>query len=539
MVLEEHGVLGDANIMELPLHFVPLEPDLLSLELESSFSDLSLRKDPTSIFASAKALMLLQKQYGLFPRILGKGDNAKRLSDLLLRMRQEEDVESSADPNSTHLTSFGLTPSSLVENLIVIDREVDFATVLSTQLTYEGLIEEVFGINNNSAEIESSVLDGATAAQNSGSTATPTSATKRKVLLDSSDKLYPDLRNANFATVGPTLNRTARRLASDNENMHNRDQSVADLKNIVQKLPTYQAETASVKIHTSLASQIMDVTRSDAFARMLEVQQNLLAGADPTSLHENIDELIARGTPLETVLRLLCLESCLSNGIRQRELDVFKRHVMQGYGYQHAITLANLEKMGLLVARESHRGYLNPIAGSAGQSATDYTSVRKGLQLWIDEVREDEPNDISYVFSGYAPLSVRLVQAILQKSYLQSIVGGLRNATSTTPPTGTGWKGFDDAVARIRGATVDVTQKGSDADAAHARKTLRGSKEGPKISIIFFLGGVTYAEVAALRFISAQLEESSGRKLLVATTSLISGKRAVDFAIEKRTLGGS
>lgn len=545
MILEEHGVLGEANILEWDLNFVPLEPDLLSLELENSFSDLCLRKDPTSIFASAKALMLLQKQYGLFPRILGKGDNAKKLANLLQRMRNEEDVDASADPSNSHLTSFGLTPSSLVENLIIVDREVDFPTMLSTQLTYEGLLDEVFGITNNTTEVESSVLDGAPAPQPQNGATAPTAATKRKVLLDSTDRLYPDIRNANFATVGPSLNRTARRLASDNEALrNNKDSSVKDLQDIVrQKLPFYQAETTSVKIHTSLAGQILEVTRSEPFGRMLEVQQNLLAGADPTSFHENIEELIARETPIDTVLRLLCLESCLANGIRQRELDGFKRHIMQAYGYQHVLTLANLEKMGLLVARESHRGYLNPIAGSAGQTATDWSSIRRSLQLWVDEVKEQDPNDIAYVFSGYAPLSVRLVQSVLQKSQLQSLVsgGGNRTAATASPAaaaSSTGWKGFDDAVARIRGATVDVTQKGSDAGASHARKTLRGSKEGPKVTIVFFLGGVTFAEVAALRFVSGQLEESSGRKLVIGTTSIVSGKRALDVATEKRTFGG-
>ena len=535
MVLEEHSVLGEATISEFALNFIPLEPDVLSLELESSFSDLYLKKDPTSVFASAHALMLLQKQYGLFPRILGKGDNAKRLADLLQRMRSEEDVNASADPNTAYPTSFGLTPSSLIENLIIIDREVDYPTLLSTQLTYEGLIEENFGISNNQTEAESSVLGGAPVPnQKNGATPTPTSATKQKLQLDSTDKLYPTLRDANFATIGPALNQTARRLQSDQQNVHKQDQSIAELRSFVSKLPSYQAEQASLKIHTSLAEQIMKVTKSELFGRMLEVQQNLLAGSDAGAMHDNIEELIARDIPLRTVLRLLCLESCLSNGLRSRDLETFKRQILHAYGFQHLMTLANLEKLGFLLPRESHRGYLNPIAGAAGQTATDWNAVRKGLQLWVDEVQEADPNDIAYVFSGYAPLSIRLVQCILQKTYLYNLVNA--KSTSSTP-TGTGWKGFEDAVSRIRGATVDVTQKGSGADASHARKTLRGSKEGPKVTVVFFLGGVTYAEIAALRFVSGQLQESSGRSIVIATTSIIGGDKAVSAAIEKRKFG--
>lgn len=546
LILEEHGVLGEANITELALHFLPLEDDLLSLELEDSFSSLSLRKDPTPIFASAQALMKLQKQYGLFPRILGKGDNAKKLADLLQRMRSEEDVNASSDPSNTYLTSFGLTPSSIVENLIIIDREVDFPTVLATQLTYEGLVDEVFTISNNQTEVDSSVLGSAPAPQaqqsetRSGSLPVPAGPTKRKVQLDSTDKLYPSIRDANFATIGPLLNQTARRLQTDQENIKSRDQTVHDLKLAVAKLPAYQAEQAALKIHTSLAEEVTKFTRSDTFRRTLEVEQNLLLGSDPSTQHDTIEELIARATPLQTVLRLLCLESCLSNGIRLRELEHFKRMILQAYGYQHALTLASLEKMGLLVSREAHRGFLNPIGSAAGQTATDWNAARKNLGLWVDDVRETDPEDVSYVFSGWAPLSVRLVQCVLQKGYLQGLLNPAQRPGQTQPPSSNadGWKSFEDTLSRIRGATVDITQKGSDTDASNARKTLRGSKEGPRVSIVFFLGGITYAEVAALRLVGRQLEkEAGGRRLVIGTTGVISGGRAVDVAVEKRAFG--
>jgi hypothetical protein len=41
-ILEENGVLGEVTIGECPLFLIPLEPDLLSLELEDAFSDLYL-----------------------------------------------------------------------------------------------------------------------------------------------------------------------------------------------------------------------------------------------------------------------------------------------------------------------------------------------------------------------------------------------------------------------------------------------------------------------------------------------------------------
>jgi hypothetical protein len=334
-ILEEAGVLGDTSIAELPIYFLPLEKDLLSLELDDSFSDLYLRKDPTPTFLTARALMLIQEKHGLFPRITGKGDNAKRLADLLARMRQEL----IAGEDTHEGSKLGLTPSTTIESLIVIDREVDYATPLLTQLTYEGLIDEVVGIHNNQADVDSSIVGVAPQSVPGSSKAVgtvPAQAKRRKILLDSSDKLYDQLRDANFAIVGSLLNKVARRLQTDYDSRHS-TKTTAELREFVNKLPGYQAEQQSLKIHTGLAEEIMKHTRSEQFSRLLEVQQNLAAGADPSTQHESIEELISRDAPLTEVLRILCLESCLSGGIKIRDLEVFKKMILQAYGYQHIL----------------------------------------------------------------------------------------------------------------------------------------------------------------------------------------------------------
>ena len=41
-IFEDAGILGDVSVEEFPLYFLPLEQDLLSMELEHSFADLFL-----------------------------------------------------------------------------------------------------------------------------------------------------------------------------------------------------------------------------------------------------------------------------------------------------------------------------------------------------------------------------------------------------------------------------------------------------------------------------------------------------------------
>jgi hypothetical protein len=149
---------------------------------------------------------------------------------------------------------------------------------------------------------------------------------------------------------------------------------------------------------------------------------------------------------------------------------------------------------------------------------------------------------------------VRLVQSILQKQYLTSITRGGSNANNAAAvPTGgasQGWRGFDEAVKHARGATFDEVQKGED-KAVKARALLTGSGE-KKIVFVVFLGGITFTEIAALRFIAKQEEGKFGqshsnsyannptparKRIIICTTSIISGNRMMDVAIETGSLG--
>lgn len=97
-----------------------------------------------------------------------------------------------------------------------------------------------------------------------------------------------------------------------------------------------------------------------------------------------------------------------------------------------------------------------------------FSQVRKALRLIVDDIDDAAPNDISYVYSGYAPLSIRLVQCLTQKNAILSVghgneddgpqVGNKRREVPKAHPI-SGWKGFEDVLASIPCATVDIRQK--------------------------------------------------------------------------------
>lgn len=103
--------------------------------------------------------------------------------------------------------------------------------------------------------------------------------------------------------------------------------------------------------------------------------------------------------------------------------------------------------------------------------------MQKSLRLLIDDdpdALEEIENDISFVYSGYAPISIRLVQCIAQKGgVLSNPAMDKDKSTSNAPQKSTlgkvqahpivGWKGFEDVIASIPGCTVDANLAGATA----------------------------------------------------------------------------
>lgn len=80
----------------------------------------------------------------------GKGPAAVAVRDMCIRMRRESPAATAgagADGFAAGAAAGG-GGGGLVSRAILIDREVDIVTPMMTQITFEGLIDEVTGIRN-------------------------------------------------------------------------------------------------------------------------------------------------------------------------------------------------------------------------------------------------------------------------------------------------------------------------------------------------------------------------------------------------------
>ncbi|XP_009003071.1 vacuolar protein sorting-associated protein 33A isoform X2 [Callithrix jacchus] len=424
--LKDLGVLGSfIHREEYSLDLIPFDGDLLSMESECAFKECYLEGDQTSLYHAAKGLMTLQALYGTIPQIFGKGECARQVANMMIRMKRE-------------FTGSQNSIFPVFDNLLLLDRNVDLLTPLATQLTYEGLIDEIYGIQNSYVKLPPEKF--APKKQGDGAKDLPTEA--KKLQLNSAEELYAEIRDKNFNAVGSVLSKKAKIISAAFEERHNA-KTVGEIKQFVSQLPHMQAARGSLANHTSIAELIKDVTTSEDFFDKLTVEQEFMSGIDTDKVNNYIEDCIAQKHSLIKVLRLVCLQSVCNSGLKQKVLDYYKREILQN------------------------------------------------------------PTDISYVYSGYAPLSVRLAQLLSRP----------------------GWRSIEEVLRILPGPHFEERQP---LPTGLQKKRQPGEN---RVTLVFFLGGVTFAEIAALRFLS-QLEDG-GTEYVIATTKLINGTSWIEALMEK------
>ncbi|KAI9387814.1 hypothetical protein POPTR_010G226600v4 [Populus trichocarpa] len=471
-VLEEEKVHNLMTIGEYPLYMVPLDEDVLSFELDLANKECLVDGNTSSLWHIAKAIHKLESSFGVIPYVRAKGKASVRVADILNRMQAEEPVN----------TSDMVMPG--INTLILIDREVDMVTPMCSQLTYEGLLDEFLHINNGAVELDPSIMG----AQQEGK--------KIKVPLNSSDKLFKEIRDLNFEVVAQVLRQKATSMKQDYTEMTTTNQTVSELKDFVKKLNSLPEMTR----HINLAQHLSTFTSKQSFLSRLDMEQTLIEAQSYDICFDYIEESIHKQEPLVSVLRLLILFSITNSGLPKRNFDHLRRELLHSYGFEHIAMLNNLEKAGLLKKQENKSNWL---------------TIKRTLQLVVEDTDTANPNDIAYVFSGYAPLSIRLVQQAVRSGWrpMEEILKLLPGPHSETKRGGfTSSPSFD----TLHGASAAVDR------VADGRRSL---------VLVVFIGGVTFAEISALRFLSAQ--ETMAYDLIIGTTKIVSGNTLIETYMEK------
>jgi vacuolar protein sorting-associated protein 33A len=465
--LKTKGVFGSFQIIdEFKCQLFPFDSDVLSMEYIDAFKQLHIEGDLTCLHHSAKALCLIQKMYGRIPKIIGKGKFSEKVKELMKSMMSNE--KSSNEKGS-------------IDQLIILDRSIDIISVLATQLTYEGLIDEFYGINNTTTHFPADKFT--TPEDESGFSRAPSNE-KKQVMLNSREELYVELRDKNFNAVGPVLSRLAKQITTAANERHG-EKSIEELKKFVSTLPKLKSDEKSLATHTTIAGLIKEKISQYEFLDELSCEQDFMMCTNLDKSSEFIEGLICAQKPLEVILRLICIQSAASSGLKPKVLEGYKREIVHSYGIDSLLTIGKLEKAGLIKLQGGSRSY---------------NILRKTLNLTVEDFQEVNPKDISYVHSFYAPLTVRIVEHSLRPL---------------------GWSGLHDILSCIPEPTFE------DFPGPHFISTGRrdsltseiSQSDIPKVILVFFIGGCTFAEISALRFLSQQDENNV--EFVIVTTKIV------------------
>lgn len=127
---------------------------------------------------------------------------------------------------------------------------------------------------------------------------------------------------------------------------------------------------------------------------------------------------------------------------------------------------------------------------------SNWEVLKKALRLINLDVNTSNPDDPAYVFNAFCPLTVRLIEEVIGK----------------------GWGSLKEILTKIPGATEFPSQD-------REKEMKKVYKNKANLILIVFIGGITYAEISAIRLLN---KLNPDYKFFMLTTHITSGRRIID-----------
>jgi len=468
-LVEEEGLFSKIKLHSFHWELISIDPRIFSFETPDVFKFMFVAKDPTYVVPCSKLLWALQHICGQVNFKMFIGANSKAVGNMVSNLDQNIGEPDCVD------NELGL--------LLVIDRDIDYASVMLTPGTYSGLVAEVVGIDTGVVQVPKQDDKPATT-----------------MVLNSDDETYNQIQHKHFSDVVPFLKQRISEVSSAHERRKNMTiQQMKDyVKNDLNKAAQYGKILSN---HLHICEKVSD-TLGALFEGIQQCQHDILTGASRKESLVYIQNLIATGGDMNLALRLLCLLSICQNGLTQDEAAEIKSLLLHAYGHQHLLTWFTLEKMGLL----------NVISDPAGKFATKMVQAvamprRSGFQSVVakmklfpeasDDYSVKTPKDPGYVFGGiYIPVMVQLVNLLLKKE-----------------------KSIGEITRGLPGDGADVVVQGKGLDNV--------ADIHPRTIWVHVLGGITYAEIAGFSW----LEKKTGCRIICSGSLIINGNSLMQSVI--------
>ena len=469
----ENNVFNEFKIETLNFDLIPVDIDLLSLERDNCIKEIYIDNNYTSISDLACALVKLETCFGKVQHRYVKGDLAQAFCTTV----EEKEIENNLKTNDEIL------------GMIVLDRSIDFITLMTTNYTCEGLIDEKIGINLGRIKIKESILKE--------------NLTKNKI---ESEKLIPygltTINNPFYCSFRcmhyldalkyiNTIKEYYTNIAQASKES-NKKLSIDKLKELTQELNYYMTSIKdNLIMNENIINYIVQPLRDPNYLKYIEKEQLMLAGDLPSNLYSFYEEHLCEQRDLKSLIKLMILESLTQNGVK--DYQKLKREILNIYGYQNIFLFRDLENLGWLKEKELLKNLKKLID-------ITYSQINEKLQLVKLSDDFTKVEDCSYVLGGYCPLSLKLIETAVEGR----------------------WSKIIDTVKKMPG----ITNYPSD------ESVISNPNKDKNIIFIVFVGGVTYTEIEGIRYLNRKFSEEYKNKkrkkrtqFIILTTGILNVKK--------------
>ncbi|KAF4134424.1 Sec1 family, partial [Phytophthora infestans] len=418
--MERQGVAGFIRQANLGLGLIPVDRGVAALCHDSVFGELYVKGDSRALTDVVKSVLAVEKHTGR--RILDvtcHGFFAQRVKKMLeLAHRQQQKIKMN---RTAGIREEEADVATAMDKLVVIDRMEDPLSMLLTPMTYEGLLDALVGVNHGVVTYEKDDDDTEEAPTDTNSS--KAESTTQKVVLNHLDALFDEIRDVNFNLVSNHLVAVAKDLATEVRGSSagstaglpkDSQAEFQKVKALLAKAPHLVKKKRSLAHHLQLVQRIRELSTQLALRGCVETEMTIMSAGPRASstaakdVDSFLEEAILREPPLNLydVVKLLCLCSLVRGGLKPDNLAWYRQQLCHTYGHQILPLLVQLEKMDLLSV----------------ENRFDFPKMRKQLLLMrgaLDDEDTRHPTDIHFMFpyTGYAPMSIRLLQDSLGMKY--------------------------------------------------------------------------------------------------------------------------
>ncbi|XP_030042824.1 vacuolar protein sorting-associated protein 45 isoform X1 [Microcaecilia unicolor] len=207
--------------------------------------------------------------------------------------------------------------------LLILDRSDDSITPLLNQWTYQAMVHELLGINNN--RINLSRVPGI-------------SRDLREVVLSAeNDEFYANNMYLNFGEIGSNIKNLMEDFQRKKPKEQQKLESIADMKAFVENYPQFKKMSGTVSKHVTVVGELSRLVSERHLMEVSEVEQELACQNDHSTAYQNVKRLVQNPKVSELdAVRLVLLyalhyERHSSNNLPGLLMDLRNRGISEKY----------------------------------------------------------------------------------------------------------------------------------------------------------------------------------------------------------------